>query len=374
MTSFLLVFVLLNLTVLIHEGGHFLAAKLSGMAVNRFAIGFGPKLFSFVLGETEYQFRLLPLGGFVDIAGTGRPYSRRVLDNRLVNWMLHLNRKKAGERTRKPRREAPIVNAEPHQLFRAKGPCAQLGAIAAGPAANLALGFVLCIFAAAYFGQTRITVPITVARVDDPAEICGMLRPGDKILSIDNTPADSMAAFSMNIAKAQFKDVTLKVERGGKAITIIQPKLAKGSLPRLGFAPDGANDAVPRNQIVAVGFGKFCSMLSLNLTGLKMLVTGEIPLSSVSSAVGIMRFGTKIASADLSRLLPLAIMINIGIAMMNLLPILPLDGGRIWLIVLRLIRRKELSESTEFLLSWGMTVPVMAFSLFLLARDIINLF
>jgi regulator of sigma E protease len=174
--------IFLGVLVTVHEAGHFFAAKWAGVKVLKFSIGFGPKLFSFRRGETEYQIAALPLGGFVAMAGhhpgeevaeedAGRTFLGAVWWKRVIILM-------------------------------------------AGPAANLVFPIIALFFV--YLGDsTEFTPRVGAVEPGSPAAVAG-LRPGDLILSIDGTPIRTFTELSKIAGASADKELALVVDRAGK--------------------------------------------------------------------------------------------------------------------------------------------------------------
>lgn len=164
----------------IHEGGHFFAAKLAGVYVKEFAIGFGPKLFSFRPGETRYAIRLMPLGGYVRMAGEDQQET-----------------------------DAEIPN---ERLLTSKPPLVRILISIAGPSANLLTTFLIAIFALWSFGTPLLQVGAVIP--ETPA--AAVLQPGDRILSIDERAVYNLEEFGRLVQRSQGEPLTFLVERNGE--------------------------------------------------------------------------------------------------------------------------------------------------------------
>lgn len=174
--------IFLGVLVTVHEAGHFFAAKWAGVKVLQFAIGFGPKLFGFRRGETEYSIRALPLGGFVAMAG-----------------------QHPGEE---------VAEADAGRTFLEAVWWKRVIILLAGPAANLVFPIVAFFFV--YLGDTTEFTPrVGAVEPASPAAVAG-LRPGDLIVSIDGTPIRTFTELSKIAAASADKELALVVERGGK--------------------------------------------------------------------------------------------------------------------------------------------------------------
>ena len=178
--------VLLGVLVFVHELGHFLVAKWCGVKVLRFSIGFGPKLFGFTKGETEYQVALLPLGGYVKMAGDT------------------------------PHEELPPEEAQ--RGFLAQPPWKRAAIVAAGPAFNLA--FPVLVFLFVLWGTTQITsARVGVAEPGLPAAEAG-LRPGDIVRAIDGQPVRGFEDITPLVRDRAGVPTVLLVERDGQPLQL----------------------------------------------------------------------------------------------------------------------------------------------------------
>ena len=193
MITFLLFMGTILVLVGVHEGGHFMAAKATGVYVEEFAIGFGPKLFAVGKGETRYSLRAIPFGGYVRLAG---------------------------EDTQK---ETPGIPSD--RLLYSKPPLTRIGISIAGPAMNLLTTFLVAVFALWGFGIPLLQVADTVP--GKPA--ASMLQPGDRVLAIDGHPVYSVNALSALIQRTHGAPVDFFIRRAGANRHIkITPVFNKG--------------------------------------------------------------------------------------------------------------------------------------------------
>ena len=177
----------------VHEGGHFLAAKLTGVYVHEFAIGFGPKLASFQRNETRYSLRAIPFGGYVKLAGEDRQ----------------------GENEDVPS----------DRLLYSKPPLVRIVISLAGPAANLLTTLIVILIVLWGFGMPLLQV---AGLVDgEPAQ--RVLHPGDLVLAIDDHPVYNINSLASIVQRAHGAPVTIRIERDGKVENYtITPKFLPG--------------------------------------------------------------------------------------------------------------------------------------------------
>ena len=340
----------LMLAIFLHEGGHFLTAKLFGMKVERFFLGFGKTLWSFRRGETEYGIKLLPLGGFCKIAGMG-PHE---VDSNFLEQ----------ERGHKPE---PV---EPERQFRNKPAWQRAIVLAAGSVTHfivaLVLIYALVVLIGIEVGTTTIqsTVPTTSDGKPAPAAAAG-LRGGDRIVALDGQPISSFDQLRDVLADKAGRQVTLTYERDGvQRTTKLTPALQKddNGAPHgfLGISPASTVERQGPIEGIASAGRTFGDLVVGSFKGLGGLVPGLFHrLQSASTPgggggggggggsdptglIGIGRLAGQIASAgQWTMFLGLLIQFNVFVGIFNLLPIPILDGGYLAVIAWQTITRRE---------------------------------
>jgi membrane-associated protease RseP (regulator of RpoE activity) len=328
--------VVILVVVLIHEGGHFLTAKAFGIKVQEFFVGFGPRLWSFRRGETEYGVKAFPLGGYVRIAGMN------------------------------PLEENPPED-EP-RLFNAKPIWQRALVILAGPITHffMALLFLTIFFAAIGVPQYQ---PI-VAGIDrtlngkpSPAAVAG-LRAGDELLAVNGHPIrspDDLIAFTHSHVG---QPLTLTISRDGHRLTItatpVLSKVGTQEVGRLGVLL-GAGRVIARdrvNPLVAVGrsgtqiweiakavvtrLGQVFGPAGIKRIGQLVAGTQQRNANDVVSVVGGARLAGEAAQAGAwDVLFELFAIFNVFVGILNLVPLPPLDGGHLAVLVVEKIRGKK---------------------------------
>jgi membrane-associated protease RseP (regulator of RpoE activity) len=349
----LLFLLALMLAIFLHEGGHFLTAKMFGMKVERFFLGFGKTLWSFRRGETEYGVKLLPLGGFCKIAGM----SPHEVDGNFLEQ----------ERGRKPE---PV---EPERQFRNKPAWQRAIVLAAGSITHfimaLVLIYALIVVIGLQIGPPTTTIQTTVATTSDgkpaPATAAG-LRAGDRIVAIDGQPISTFAQLRSVLSDKAGQQVSITYNRDGKDVTTsLVPAVEKDAngQPRgfLGISPAGA--LVHRGPIEGIGAtGRmFGDLVVGSFKGLGGLIPGladrlHAPAqtsdgggggggggeSAPVGLIGIGRLaGQAVSAGQWSMFVALLIEFNVFVGIFNLLPIPILDGGYLALIGVQAITRRE---------------------------------
>ena len=348
----------LGVLIFVHELGHFTASLALGMRPRRFYIGFPPAILKTTRNGIEYGLGAIPLGGFVKIPGMHRPaavdvdagLSRALHEEpalsgaagRLRNALaagdhdaardsLRVLGELVDERELTPATEASARRAL-DDLNDALGPDAywraptwkRVTAIAAGPAANILLALVL--FTGLY--MTSVGKPTTTVEEisqNSPAQSMG-LKPGDRIVTIGGARVEA-GDVSTIISGSEGRPLSVVVVRNGQEVTLpnTAPKLSDGAY-RLGFILAGESMPLPEAAQESVA-------LSLRVTreigaSLGRLVQGD-GRKEISSPVGIVQGSSEAAKQGTDTFLFVLGLISLSIALLNLLPLLPLDGGHI---------------------------------------------
>ena len=318
--SWLLAFAGFAMLVILHEAGHFVAAKAVGMKVEKFYLFFPPKLASVRRGETEYGIGAIPLGGFVKITGMN------------------------------PDEEIPAEDA--HRGYYAQPVWKRIVVIAAGPFVNVVIAFVILFCLAASLDEPTALAVGGVER-DAPAE--GRLQEGDRILAIEGVrtdPADieaqpeqfakALEAFSCSGSERDGCEATrpanVVVERDGERVRLaITPFYdAARERFRLGFEFVGADfvDADVSPGRAAERSVDFMWEVTTSTVGVIVRIFDPEQREQISSVVGSYEVTRQAIEFDAIRALTLLAVISLSLAIINLFPFLPLDGGHIfWSLV-----------------------------------------
>jgi regulator of sigma E protease len=330
----------LILLIVIHELGHMLTAKALGVRVPEFAVGFGPPLIKKKFGKTVYSFRIILLGGFAKMAGMGD-------------------------------------GAEGPDTYHAKSAWRRALIILAGPAAN-AVAAVL-ILACVYMFQGVVTDVKPVVSAVEPgstAQEVG-IRPGDRIVSLDDSPVKGWDDFQRQMVDREpGEKVSVTVVRDGSQKTFeselgADPQDKKHAL--LGVRPEietttygplkSLGLAVQRCGEITVKLGQFVGQLITGEKDLYENVTGPVGIASVGSTAVTQGF-----------FLPLLALISLNLALFNLLPILPLDGGHLFFIAAEKVLGRPVSQQTMGKVAAFGLVLVLALFLFATYADLSKLF
>jgi regulator of sigma E protease len=324
--------------IITHELGHMLTAKALGVRVPEFSVGFGPALFKKKLGKTVYSFRIILLGGFAKMAGMEGV---------------------AGVEEVKEEDRGP-------DTYLAKPPWRRALIIVAGPFANLlAAVFILA-------GIYMIGVPTGVSTKVYSVEPGSMaaqtgIQPGDKLVSVDGTTVDKWQDFRNALAQKSPGDkVSVGVDRGGEREEFSG---TLGSDPRdtsravVGVSPEQVYTRYGPFEALWLGAKRTVEIIGLFGSFVGQLVTGDIGLSNaVTSPIGAVSVSSDAVSQGTQSFATLLALISINLAVFNLLPILPLDGGHLFFIAAeKVMGRPVRPETVARIAAFGLALILMLF-------------
>ncbi len=342
---------ILGVLIVVHEFGHFIAARRVGVRVEKFSLGFGPRLLKRKKGETEYSLSLVPLGGFVKLAG----------DN------LEEYKGKSYEYFSKP----------PGKRFQI---------IFAGSFFNYILGF-LCFWVIFFTGYPALTTKVGGLLDGFGAKAAG-LRAGDRITAIDGREVVSWEELQGTILDRKANDTVhlsvLRQQRVFEADVLLKEKQFDDALGQkqkvglLGIEPDFQDTVYVRYGFFKsfyMGINKTLVLTQLTYKGLWRMVTGKIAVrDSAAGPLGIYFITSKVARQGITALLNFVGIISVSLALFNLLPLPVLDGGHILFLAIEKIRGRTMSVKAERVITQiGLSVIISLF-LFITYNDIMRAF
>lgn len=392
--AFIIVF---GVLVTVHEYGHMFFAKRAGIMCPEFAIGMGPKIFSFRKNETLYTIRLLPVGGYVRMAGDGleeppvEPGMNVKIKLNEENEITHIilddhhkfqqieaievkkcdfkddlfiegitaydNERHHFKIARKSFfvENGSLVQIAPRdRQFAHKKPWPKFLTLFAGPLFNFILALVLFIGLAYYQG----TPTSTVEQVADkyPAQQAG-LQKGDKIVQIGKYKISEFGDVDKALDKVKDNKTTVKFERDGKTKSVeLTPKKTERKLTKvssetkyvLGFQPASEHTLF---KPIVYGFESFLKGSTLIFTAvvgmLASIFTGGFSFDMLNGPVGIYHNVDSVVKAGIISLIGYTALLSVNLGIMNLIPIPALDGGRILFVIYEAIFRKPVNKKAE---------------------------
>lgn len=327
MIYFLSFIVVLGILIFVHEFGHFIVARKLGVGVTKFSFGFGPKLFGFQRGETEYLLSAVPLGGYVKLVG-----------------------------------ESEGEDVPPEQLersFQQKPVWVKMAIVAAGPLGNLV--FAILVFWVVFLGGVpSLTTRIGDIAPDTPAARAG-LRKGDVVLQIDGATVATWEDLAMKIrAGAPGKPIRITVKRDGAETTIlVAPEMREGrtvfgekvSEPKIGIV--AGQEVVyqrigPVDALLRAGqeTGK---LIYLTVMTVVKLVTRVLPSETLGGPLLIAQIAGDQARQGISPFAYFLGLLSVNLGILNLLPIPILDGGHLLFFSVEGLMRKPISPQVRTL-------------------------
>ena len=329
--------------VIVHEFGHFLIAKLSGIHVEEFFIGFGPKLFKFKDRRgTVYGISAIPVGGYNKLLGMDRNES--------------------------------IPSGMEDKAFHNKPFYKKLQVSIGGVGFNIIFAVILI----GIFLSMGVLVPTTIIdyiQPEAPADISGF-KIGDKVIALNDQKIESWDDFSALTKKYPGKEVTYTVIRDGEEIKLEVKLNNVEDQGYLGISPSSVEEKLGFFEIVKESFKMTWDISVTYIKLFGMLFSGKIPLSEARpvSPVGIVNIFQQSVSMGMQNFIFFVALVSILMGFGNLIPILPLDGGNILLIIIEAIRRKPVPRKVlEIINSTGIFI-LISILIVGLVFDIINPF
>ena len=320
--------------ILIHEFGHFISAKLLGVRVNEFAIGFGPTLFSKQGKETLYSLKLIPLGGYCAMEGE---------DESSTDERAFCN-KKAWKRF--------II-------------------VVMGAVFNLLLGLIIV---AVILAPSKMFATTTIAEFSENAKSSQTgLKPDDTILEVGGRRIFTTYDLSYSFTNVDDNKVDITVLRDGKKKLLKGVEFESETLEGINFLSvdfkvygEEKTFGSYIKQTVKTAIS-YCAVIWRSLID---LITGKYGISTVSGPVGVTVTVANAAKQSLQNLLPIMALITINLGIFNLLPIPALDGGRLLFILFEMITRKPVPQKYESVIHTVGFVALFGFMIIIMAKDI----
>lgn len=337
---------ILGITVLVHEFGHFIFAKMFGVYVYEFSIGMGKKIFSFNRknDETTYSIRLLPIGGYVKLAGEEIEDDEDISEDRKLHnktlWQKFL-------------------------IF------------VAGAMFNFIFAFLLLIIIGLFYGSSS-TKPILGNLEENYPTYQAGLRDGDTIIEINDknikTFEDVKLIFALD-AGSEFNIKVIDENNNEKEVSVVPEIIVEDDIEYYlyGISKDNTLEygLLPA---IKYGFTEIYSIFRSMLQILGGLFTGNVGVDNMSGPIGIYTVVGISAAAGFENLLYLLVLIGINIGIINLLPIPAFDGGRILFLLIEKIKGSPLNPKTENIIHAIFFILLMILMIYITFNDILRLF
>ena len=321
---------ILSFLIFFHELGHFTAARFFGVQVDVFSIGFGKKLFTKMIGKTEWSLSAIPLGGYVKMKGQD--------DSDPTN-----------------------VSYDPDS-YTSKQPWQRIVILLAGPFANFLFAFFLYL-AIANIGIPKLLPTVGVVGENTPALQAGMQK-GDTILAINLTPVEYWEDIGKLINSSSGTPIHVLIKRDNERIDLtIAPKAIEDKnifeepIQRkiIGISPSGAQTSVTYGLVDGIDYAlnETKKASALIFKSVQKLLTGAVGADKVGGVITIIDITAQATHAGLVSLLFFTALISVNLGVLNLLPIPALDGGHIMFNLYEMIRGKAPSEMVLYRLTVG---------------------
>jgi regulator of sigma E protease len=339
----------LSIMIFVHELGHYLAARKAGVGVEKFSLGFGPRVWGVRRGETEYLLSAIPFGGYVKMVG----------DNP----------------------EEEVKDSE--KSFLLKSVWARMGIVIAGPASNI-LSAVVIVYAVYIFGVPAMLAIVGSTTEDFPAAAAGLLE-GDAIVAIDGGELSTWDELTNIVHNSAGVERIFSIRRGDELLDFtITPRPSTSenifgeevAIGLIGITPSEEFTTVRYGPVESFGMSLQWTygMAKLTLLGLVKMVQGVVPADNLGGPVMIVQAAGRSADQGFLNLLYFIAYVSVALGLFNLFPIPVLDGGHLFFFAIEAVRGRPLSlRKREILQQVGM-VLLISLMLFATKNDIFRIF
>jgi regulator of sigma E protease len=347
----------LSVLVLVHELGHFIAARRLGVGVLKFSIGFGPRVWGVKRGQTEYAISAFPLGGFVKMVGENEEESVPA---------------EGADVAAAPAEPPP----DPATSFEHKSVWARMLIVGAGPLANIV--FAVAVFWVVFMaGVPTLLTEIGTVQPNFPAADAG-LRPGDVIAAIDGRPIGTWDELTEVVHASGGTTRDFTVRRGTETLTVrITPRPSPSATVFGEATTVGLIGITPAERFVTRRFGpvdaarqslrRTGEIMELTIVGIVKIFQRVVPAKTIGGPIMIVQMAGQQAQLGAMNLVFFSAFLSISLGLFNLFPIPVLDGGQIWFLAAEALRGKPLSRRTREItqqIGLGLLVLLMLFAFY----------
>jgi len=350
MTNLLTAVLVLSVMIFIHELGHFLAAKKAGVGVVKFSIGFGPRLWGFRRGETEYLLSAVPFGGYVKMVGDDP--------------------------------EAEIDEKDREKSFLHKAVWKRMLIVFAGPAFNM-ISAVFIIYVVYLAGVPALLTIVGTVQEGYPAAAAG-LHPGDRIVAVDGKAIETWDELTgiVHQSAGEVRDFTILREGGERGFSITPRSSStenvfgeEVSIGLIGVTPAEEYTTIRFGPVEAFGMSLdwTWSMIRLTLVGLFKMIRGVVPADNLGGPIMIVQAAGRSAERGLLNLLYFVAYVSVALGLFNLFPIPVLDGGHLLFFFIEALRGRPLSLRKREILQQAGLVILLALMLYATKNDVFRI-
>jgi regulator of sigma E protease len=309
----------LGVLIVFHEFGHFLVAKLSGVGVITFSVGFGPKLWVRKKGETEYALSAFPLGGYVKMVG-----------------------------------EDPDQEVQPgdrEKSFAHKSLLKRIAIVVAGPGFNLLLAVLLLMVVYTFYGVPVMSTQVSGVEKGSPAEKAGIVK-GDRIISLDGKTVEQWEELSGGIKASAGKALELQIRRGSETVNVtVQPTQKEGKNIfgerkddwMIGIGSQVSLEKGNPGLAIVRAFYQTYDYSKLTLLAFYKMIVGDVSPRNIGGPILIAQMAGQQAQEGLGSFLAFLAVLSINLGVLNLLPVPVLDGGHLLFFLVEAVIRKPVA-------------------------------
>ncbi|WP_177918810.1 site-2 protease family protein [uncultured Eubacterium sp.] len=325
-----------ELIILVHEGGHFIAAKLMKIKVNEFSVGMGPKLFGFKKGDTDYSFRLIPFGGYCAMEGEDE-------------------------------------KSNDSASFENKTVLQRIFVVCAGALMNLIMGLV--IISIMVSTQNLIGIPV-VADFEENAVSSQTLMKNDRIKAIDGMRVYTATDVFTGLSRSRDENVEFTVLRDGSEINIDVPFAMNEEngtrFISLDFYMFGNEKTF--SSVIKETFAQFVSFCRIVFLSVSDLISGRFGVSDLSGPVGAVSAVSSAVKSSLNGMLRITALLSVNIGLFNLFPFPALDGWKLFALIFEGLFKKRMPQKLEWAINSVGLALLLGLMCFVTFSDITKLF
>jgi regulator of sigma E protease len=344
--------VVLGVLIFFHELGHFICAKIFNVGVEKFSLGFGPKVIGKTIGRTEYRLSAIPLGGFVKMVG-----------------------------------EQPDAEIDPADIpysFTHKPVLQRIVIVAAGPFFNFILA-VLIFFGIFNFAGVMVLQPVVgEVKAGSPASEAG-IKPGDRVVKVNGDPIASWSEMADKIMSSRGAALNFKIQRNNELFTLTvvpekekTPNVFGEQQDRFVVGVTASGESVPKDlnliQAFEESLARTYDITKLTIVSVIKLFQGVIPAKTIGGPILIAQIAGEQAAAGVLNLMFFIAIVSINLGILNLLPVPVLDGGHIMFFIIEAVIRRPVSVKTREIAQQVGIFLLMMLMIFAFYNDIMRLF